>query len=686
MSIFMVSRVGNKNGKVVGFGLLDTETKDFRLVPRDELYNKLLEVKLNTQKYYYDYFRVENLKVDKLQLKGTNGSLERYPLIDITGNLLGNASVTILGEILDGDKVIGYTISDYKGKMINVRYNNFLNYAKENGITNGKIVNKNGTNFISAIEGGYIKSDIRGDDKNKSDRYVGEKLIYEPRLKPILCTKYYDNSEAKIMYIGEYDNITNDYIPKPLLSRNSIKFKNRLYQTNEYILYGIFQDEITDIKCINHINMDRELNDILRIKQVRDILDNNISIIKYYAKDNKAYSNTADNTKMKIVPEELLLNDKRYIPEIRIEVKIDKEIHDTISSDTIEEYKNYIRLYNIRIIRLMNFGGKRIALGRQTAKSGVYYRVLIARPYNKGGNIIRVVTDRVSIEAIYENHEDYNNVAVKDRIIIIRGLDGVYSYDMDKLLKEYGRDLVRSTRRIKAKTLGYNHREILYTNGDLEELSIDASTVIVPDDAKNILSKSIDILKNNDKIIFGANIEKCSNTAISENVQIKYNLCIEINSNEEVGLNIVKSFRHSMSSMLTFHFNRDISTEEYANIVYNATESSYGELDTYRINIIANNIDRIGDKFIVEVMNYYLKNELDNLEVLNTDNNSALLKFKRGYRIVIRAWRGFLNTKVSEGTATKINRMFKMINNLISIKNKGLLKADRIKIEKITVK
>lgn len=155
LKLFLIA-VLRDYGNTVGYRILDVdanngrgETKD---IPLAGVVNALRsnKVKINGIKYR---------KSDN-QLVATNGAFTRYAEITDMG-LKGDSPLVILEQLVNENETIGYKVSDYKGIILTLRIDDALAYSKINGIANGKIVNVDGTEYISSISGSYDKKQIK---------------------------------------------------------------------------------------------------------------------------------------------------------------------------------------------------------------------------------------------------------------------------------------------------------------------------------------------------------------------------------------------------------------------------------------------------------------------------------------------------------------------------------------------
>ena len=111
------------------------------------------------------------LTIEDGKLKGSNGDFSRYQRIYYKGP--ENFPVIILGSIGD----LGYEVVAPSGKVLSLVNKDVITLAKKYGIANGKVVDNNGTEFISAIKGEYPVSP-------KSEKLTSNKPV-QTQQKPV---------------------------------------------------------------------------------------------------------------------------------------------------------------------------------------------------------------------------------------------------------------------------------------------------------------------------------------------------------------------------------------------------------------------------------------------------------------------------------------------------------------------
>lgn len=173
MGIVAVASIYTGNN-LIGFRLLDSNSLSVKDVPTNSIINVISSGKV----------QIDNLCVENCKLQGSNGSIDRLPKV-VDGKLKGKSALTILNKI--GEQ--GYTVSDYKGQVLKLKEEDVIKYSKQNGISNGKIVEKDGKEFISSIIGEYEKIEIPA---NKSSASV--KITVNNSNKPVSKKSRINNS------------------------------------------------------------------------------------------------------------------------------------------------------------------------------------------------------------------------------------------------------------------------------------------------------------------------------------------------------------------------------------------------------------------------------------------------------------------------------------------------------------
>lgn len=129
---------------IVGFRIFDTETKKYVDASTEKVFEQL-----------QNEIIVDGLEIKDGELKGNNGSLERYTTI-VNGQCFGNCPIVITKEYPDSV----YEVVNYLGQVTKMALQNIINYGRSEGIANAKIINKGNKQFISRIHGEFEKDKI----------------------------------------------------------------------------------------------------------------------------------------------------------------------------------------------------------------------------------------------------------------------------------------------------------------------------------------------------------------------------------------------------------------------------------------------------------------------------------------------------------------------------------------------
>lgn len=158
MKGLMIAIIGSTSTeKELGFRILDTSTWRIADYKADEIYSGLSTGSLS----------ISNLETKAFgRLQGSNGSLSRYPHIGVDAKPIYNGNVlTIIGELGD----VGYIVTGFDGSIKRVIKTQVIAYCKKFGVSNGKVITRNGESYISPIKGNYIRYPLDTLAKPKSE-------------------------------------------------------------------------------------------------------------------------------------------------------------------------------------------------------------------------------------------------------------------------------------------------------------------------------------------------------------------------------------------------------------------------------------------------------------------------------------------------------------------------------------
>jgi len=176
VSLIVIATHDNE-GEVVAFRLLDDEDFKYKDVSYDAVYSALKNKEID----------IMNAELSGNKIVGTNGSLQRYAVLD-GGRLVGKSPLIILYSLGNG----GYKVTTYLGEVVDISEEEAINYADTEGIANGKIVTgEKGKRFISSILGTY-KTDFLTLDKKS-----GASMVSRLRAFGIYDIEYDNNFKGK---------------------------------------------------------------------------------------------------------------------------------------------------------------------------------------------------------------------------------------------------------------------------------------------------------------------------------------------------------------------------------------------------------------------------------------------------------------------------------------------------------
>lgn len=169
----LVSTVRDTANKVVAYNFISYDTDSHRVATSTVKKEHLAQLKGK---------KIENIDIDaKGVLKGTNGTLDRYPAFVITNNGLTPVthSLVVISRLRDG-----FVVCDGIGHLGQLRTTDATGYFKLQGIANGKLVKKDGKEVVSSIKGEYLFEDRCLEVKKPAAKKAGAKTaakVEEPK-------------------------------------------------------------------------------------------------------------------------------------------------------------------------------------------------------------------------------------------------------------------------------------------------------------------------------------------------------------------------------------------------------------------------------------------------------------------------------------------------------------------------
>jgi len=545
--------------------------------------------------------KLENVRLKDGKLYSSNGSIERYEIIHNPEKRY-EAVMTILSKLVDeSGAVLKYNVAVSYAEMIgdvkSLTEDKVIRYTQCGiRLTNAKIVERQGsTPYISAINGEFTAVVKKRGKKALDGKYTGE-LLNTPHIKAIVTetsTKTLTKSTFNIAEVRA--NKLQNYRLTGKVSdlQNNIEQDGDFLNLNGITLYGRV------LRKLSLARQSDEIRQLLRLKDARDAVDASINYTKSYIQMMNVRIEIDAETGLHI-PGESGYSKYRDVVFIKnIDEKLN--IYEDVSDNEIEKYIKYLKVMQCNIACGYTVTEKKFIIKRELARDGINCLVLYPNSgYSYG---------KVKIEDIYEEHEKYYNAKVKDNIMIINGLDGVYKYDMDKITDTYKRERVDTKASMKAELLDIKHNDYVNGKGVLVRLYSEMKTVKIPDEAKEIGPKAIHISKENEVLVIGKNIEKSSSTAFYN--MSKNGLKVIIACSDKAGENIIKSLtkvnRGREERNITIAFDRELSHKELSLVATNPKlKCNLGEIKA-----------DWSDNFIKKTIEHAIKEGLDNLKILD---------------------------------------------------------------------
>ena len=184
----------NSKADITGFRLLDSDSGQVMDQTYQAVYSVLTQGKVE----------IQGIKLDRHKgLVGSNGAFSRYPSF-VVGKTAGQ-SIIIIGSYDN----VGYKIANCNGQMVDIKSEDLIrkSLGKECKIANGKVVDKDGSQFISAISGSY---DNLGTPKIK--RQPVKKKSAQTERKPVQVEKKQVQYQKKQVQAEKETKPVNDKI------------------------------------------------------------------------------------------------------------------------------------------------------------------------------------------------------------------------------------------------------------------------------------------------------------------------------------------------------------------------------------------------------------------------------------------------------------------------------------------
>lgn len=242
-----------KANEQVGLRVLETDFKE-KVSIKDFALSKIAG-----QKY-------ENVEVDgKGKIKSLNGAITRYAIIDKDKNKIVKNALVVLCRTLMGRKK-GFVVVDVNGKIAFLSETEAVKEAEkmttklknneDTGIANGKLVEKDGNKFISAIRGDYEtienvgiikaeKSDKEWDLSRANETHTLANHIEAIRSKRKLVGVIGKSQSLEILSMFQSPEI-EEYVQKEDIGKLCKVLTKRYEELKDIIEHCELKDDITN--------------------------------------------------------------------------------------------------------------------------------------------------------------------------------------------------------------------------------------------------------------------------------------------------------------------------------------------------------------------------------------------------------------------------------------------------------
>lgn len=145
---------------------------------------------------------IEGLKLEKGEIKGSNGSLDRYTKIDSRGSIIDGKLGIVIVKALDD---VGYVICDSNGAQSNIKKEDLIQVIERDSnkmLANGKIVDSGTGKYISSIYGTYDKEDLEKLKEKALANRKANKELANNTIKQLNKSGTFNNSARQVTMSG----------------------------------------------------------------------------------------------------------------------------------------------------------------------------------------------------------------------------------------------------------------------------------------------------------------------------------------------------------------------------------------------------------------------------------------------------------------------------------------------------
>lgn len=554
-----------------------------------------------------DGLKIENLELKDGKLKCLDCSIKRYEIYNTDYNkpkYTDDVIITIINKLTDSKgNVLRYQLALSNGIVKSVTELQLYGYM--NGcirVANGKLVKKDEYNsYISAINREFNTITKKG--RSTEVKYAGDELDMESINTLEIETTIVNMQESKFKLLVDRNNkiVELTTVKNVENIEEKIKYKYGLAYYDDIAIIGDVVRKLTLSSSI------AEIRKLLRLKQSRETIDKNIKTFETYVNNIITHTGRVyeKDSSTGLYMHKSGRREIRYKDVILVRnLKDSLNDYEDISDSEINKYIRYLKVMKCRIMCSYRVEDRKVALKRKRKRDGIDYTIL----YSEGSDG-RYFYGSVRIEDVFEDIDSYCNIERNEKEIIIRGIDGVYRFNEDKINDTYKRNKIETVMSVKADMIDAEHNDYVDGNGVLKNLSSSLEILKVPNEATSIASRSINIGIENRRLIIGNNIKKSSAVAFRD-VRIEESKVISIGCADSAGENILKSigkiYINGRGGRLTLEFDKVISHKELGIL---CTLNNVC-CDKHKVRF------KCTDKFIIDALKHSVVHGLYNLEVL----------------------------------------------------------------------
>lgn len=147
MALYMIGTIRRDFKQIIGYRIFDTESNRYKDVPFAEIV-----------KFIIGNNKIQNLEISPFgEVVSTNGAFDRYAKIIYGVGIAGPSPLVILMKFANGE----FDVVNGSGNRARMKEANIIDYSETDGIANGKVVEKEGTKFISSINGEFEQEKVK---------------------------------------------------------------------------------------------------------------------------------------------------------------------------------------------------------------------------------------------------------------------------------------------------------------------------------------------------------------------------------------------------------------------------------------------------------------------------------------------------------------------------------------------